>query len=197
MTREQYSKHKECFNWFMEQPEGTEVWCRPETTKNDASTYWDKTPEPCWEKNFIYVINDEYVEFRKNIVDGEAIQVMLNGSWKDRSKSSIFSSPSSDYRIKPKESKFKVGMFYYDMFGKVYKIVDNFDLEYCKQHNCELWDPKQGEWCWFWDDNYTYPVLRQYEGLDSDTGKSMYRSNLGYYYDYCEPFIGTLPTVCQ
>lgn len=52
----------------------------------------------------------------------------------------------------------------------------------------ELWQPKVGEWCWFWNsadiELSISPHLGQY-------------GNLSYsleFYENCEPFIGQLPT---
>jgi hypothetical protein len=65
----------------------------------------------------------------------------------------------------------------------------------------KLWKPKEGEWCWFWgnyDNNRTLAQLKNktvgnfYHTIEDDRCKK--DRMLDNYYDYCEPFIGTLPT---
>ena len=60
----------------------------------------------------------------------------------------------------------------------------------------KLWQPKVGEWCWFWNRdkpnktklkqlysiNYEHDVHWTYKTIDCKT------------YQHCEPFIGQLPT---
>ena len=60
----------------------------------------------------------------------------------------------------------------------------------------KLWQPKLGEWCWFWNRdkpnktklkqlysiNYEHDVHWTYKTIDCKT------------YQHCEPFIGQLPT---
>lgn len=59
---------------------------------------------------------------------------------------------------------------------------------------CELWQPKVGEWCWFWNFN-EMPTLEQfskYHNLDDHLGN--YETLAVKLYQHCEPFIGELPT---
>jgi len=57
----------------------------------------------------------------------------------------------------------------------------------------ELWQPKEGEWCWFWNkDSEMPPVLRRFKQTQKD-GAHITKDDC-YFYDYCEPFIGTLPS---
>ena len=78
-------------------------------------------------------------------------------------------------------------------------IVDKYDIE--------LWQPKVGEWCWFWNkdmDTNQSPRLAQFHLMTEELQKPMdfpafyqtkYKATkLGYLYDFCEPFIGQLPT---
>ena len=58
----------------------------------------------------------------------------------------------------------------------------------------ELWEPKLGEWCWFWNFN-EMPTLEQfskYHNLDDHLGN--YETLAVKLYQHCEPFIGELPT---
>lgn len=57
-----------------------------------------------------------------------------------------------------------------------------------------LWQPTEGEWCWFFNAEDTYPKIRRFVGM-SLAGRCKYTNNLAC--DHCEPFIGTLPTWCK
>ncbi len=54
----------------------------------------------------------------------------------------------------------------------------------------ELWHPKVGEWCWFWDENYTTAILAKFENISN----GLFVEHHGNIFEYCEPFIGQLPT---
>ena len=71
----------------------------------------------------------------------------------------------------------------------------------------ERWQPEVGEWCWFWNkcmDIAQSPRLAQFHLIVEELQKPMdfpafyqikYKATkLGYLYDFCEPFIGQLPT---
>ena len=60
----------------------------------------------------------------------------------------------------------------------------------------KLWQPKVGEWCWFWNNNqpklkklysinYEHNVHWTYKTIDCKT------------YQHCEPFIGQLPSILK
>ena len=67
--------------------------------------------------------------------------------------------------------------------------------------NCSfltLWQPKEGEWCWFqWAQPKTdsTPHLRKFKSV-SDNG-FYFEADNGMWYDFCEPFIGQLPTTLK
>ena len=61
-------------------------------------------------------------------------------------------------------------------------IVDKYDIE--------LWQPTVGEWCWFWDENYTTAILAKFENISN----GLFVEHHGNIFEYCEPFIGQLPT---
>lgn len=68
--------------------------------------------------------------------------------------------------------------------------------------DCELWEPKPGEWCWFWDDDMRIPLLDNfvYNKVDNvvtftELDSKPYIANISdKAYQYCEPFLGTLPS---
>ena len=62
--------------------------------------------------NFVLVIDDEYVEFRKALAEGKIIQyrnLKVNAfkNWQDLGNLKF--NPNFEHRIKPEEPKFKVG----------------------------------------------------------------------------------------
>lgn len=54
----------------------------------------------------------------------------------------------------------------------------------------EKWQPKPGEWCWFWDDNCQggQPVLSQFHSVKDGLFKGTF-----YLWQHCAPFTGELP----
>ena len=82
---------------------------------------------------------------------------------------------------------------------KITKIVDNDFIEsedlMGYMIDFELWQPKEGEWCWFW--NYTdTPNFMMFNGITED---NLYNGitcigGCDIEFDYCEPFIGELPS---
>ena len=77
--------------------------------------------EYCYDENnayrFKFIINDEFVEFRKALAEGKTIQMYCKYDdvppfWDDMTeviKSIGFVMTKDNYRIKPEEPKFKVG----------------------------------------------------------------------------------------
>ena len=53
----------------------------------------------------------------------------------------------------------------------------------------EKWQPKPGEWCWFWDDIKAETVLRRFSLMNGNR----FQCNLGLKWQNCAPFIGELP----
>ena len=54
-----------------------------------------------------------------------------------------------------------------------------------------LWQPKEGEWCWFYKEAYIkHTDLRQFRSKGDEGYITMDFS----YYTTCEPFIGQLPS---
>ena len=100
--------------------------------------------------------------------------------------------------------EFKVGDLVTFKSGNTLKVSKYFieNIEYFDGY--EHWQPKVGEWCWFWDDGLTHSrhlmqFHKKYEnnGLVSYFGVSSYTKDGNPYtpqYQYCEPFNGTLPS---
>lgn len=104
-----------------------------------------------------YVINDEYVEFRKALAEGkEVLYLSGNNIWQPFT-SKNFTLPIDRYRIKPDKPKLKVGDWVKarDYTGNViftkYSKNQAFREGYYKK--VEKWQPQEGEWCVFWNNN--------------------------------------------
>lgn len=54
----------------------------------------------------------------------------------------------------------------------------------------DLWSPKQGDWCWFFNANNEDPILRQFEKMRQEKFKV---KDALEFFDECEPHIGKLP----
>ena len=68
--------------------------------------------------------------------------------------------------------------------------------EYATQY--ELWQPKEGEWCWFWNSALGIWFISTLKDFGEYNNSIQYRCNSVYYIcEKCEPFIGELPTSLQ
>lgn len=94
--------------------------------------------------------------------------------------------------------QFKVGDWVRNTsINRVWQYTES-DLKYDKQNpyhnkNDEPWQPKEGEWCWFFEEgNPCCPMLKRFDRMDINgypTPIGMVRG-----FKYCEPFIGELPS---
>ena len=100
---------------------------------------------------------------------------------------------------------FKIGDWVreYDKYSSdvnVVKVDENLlaDIEGGRVYNTyELWTPELGEWCWFYNTG-NRPQLAKFIGYSKITTEKRYIPDYeeledNYGYDYCSPFIGTLP----
>ena len=119
-----------------------------------------------------------------------------------------------NYRIKPEEPKFKVGDWLIEIHGggyaKVLEVIkkdllrvnlyDSNAIITTESTDFILWQPQPGDWCWFLNKG-RIPVISQFHSLEIE-GNRKYSATfpntphpmIGYY-EYCEPFIGNLPTL--
>ena len=60
----------------------------------------------------------------------------------------------------------------------------------------KLWQPQKGEWCWFWNgySKYTLTLGRLAEYSEEEKLYFSYNGVVYMSYEYCEPFIGELPS---
>lgn len=158
----------------------------------------------------IFILNDEYVELRKALAEGKTIQ--LNEAekfsdpkrgWVDLSCTDLGHSrllfPVSCYRIKPEESKFKVGDWVCNPATD--SVPCQFSEDMCSP-GLALWEPKMGERCWFSDNLYEEPILSILTGVcyinqQKDKVHKYYTEysdcNGKNFYKICQPFICVLP----
>lgn len=107
-------------------------------------------------------------------------------------------------------NKFKVGDWIRrksDQYHKIDKIDETMRLLFSTEkftdsvaEDCELWEPKEGEWCWFWN-ICCHPKLLKFK---EKVNESQIIGDVYYFaYDingqtntfrYCEPFCGELPS---
>jgi len=181
-------------------------------------TTWKTVPQSMfgWGCNYnTFIINDKYAEFRKALADGKTVEFRQTEEDLWTTANGLFHLPVQCYRIKPDEPKFKVGDWVrvinssiifpileenvsrYKNINSNWDFNDGYDT-YPKQ-KLEPWQPKLGEWCWFY---------AHIEGEHLSLGKFLRRNGESYvYYDialdeevitfYCEPFIGTLPSIIK
>ena len=105
--------------------------------------------------------------------------------------------------VRSKENKFDFSLVSIDT-EKFYKALgSNFEDVW------ELWQPKEGEWCWFYSDVMKLDnvgILRKFTQMEKDIqGDDMFGcepmksfkeefEHIKVFYKYCEPFIGNLPS---
>ena len=120
-----------------------------------------------------------------------------------------------NYRIKPEEPKFKVGDWVVEIHSttkaQVLELFGNqIRVKFCypdaiittDSSDFIPWVPKKGDWCWFWNKGTTITILELLETVEDGNRKYFAAMpniphSLGGYYQYCEPFLGTLPTKLQ
>lgn len=163
------------------------------------------------------VINDEYVEFRKALAEGNTIQCNQSGYWEDLNHIPLFNQNISNYRIKPEEPQFKVGDFVriipkskraltnygnQNSIGIVKYVTDPlinvkttnttswFELEDCIKYTAQ-----EGELCWFADSlKKNIAVLSTYHKFVDSSSLFKHCAQAGIAYYYCEPFLNSKPS---
>ncbi len=153
-----------------------------------------------------FIINDEYVDFRKALAEGRTVQYMnSNGEIKslddwDNIGWKKFKGCVENYRIKPNEPKFKVGDYvrYIHTNSPKPLRISNINCERYYFENAgiilrideiEKWEPKEDEVCIFWDIDNMGAVIAK---LLCITAAGKYRTEHNYW-DNCMPFTGILP----
>ena len=92
-----------------------------------------------------------------------------------------------------KDNKFRVGDWIKSPSAGIFQCKSQASLDNCKGNygDWELWKPEVGEWCWFWNKGSSEPSLGQFK--EEINGKYYVKRKI-YAFDFCEPFIGELPS---
>ena len=194
------------------------AWCKGEsvllgapTSMHDRNLIWREVKDfDDWKPlDTVYVLNDSYSIYRKAMAEGQIVQEQdyFNKQWLDM-KTDDFHGASDTryeavYRIKPEGHKFKTGdwVIHNGVAKRVTKAVDGYidslDNQVAvimKEESLELWKPKEKEYFWYRNDLVKFHKSQTDLGtlLESARGCSYYP--LANFEDYCEPFIGQLPS---
>ena len=223
MNKELILKYKAEFDHWLNG--GKILYASYDLDEKNYSAWYELHHDCKWDYNnayrFKFIINDAFVEFRKALAEGKTLQYNFGNfgtnkkdfpdSWKDLDLSiGILADRAcpENYRIKPEESKFKVGDWVRDKKRKHKPfMVTSSDLEtdspnYVKI-DCELWQPQPGEWCWVGyklmkfnklikeDYSTTFEFISPNRDVD---GYKIKEHILERHLQIVEPFIGQLPS---
>lgn len=220
MNKELIKKYKAEFDHWLNG--GKILYASYDLDEKNYSAWYELHHDCKWDYNnayrFKFIINDAFVEFRKALAEGKTLQYNFGNfgtnkkdfpnTWKDLDLSiGILADRAcpENYRIKPEESKFKVDDWVRDLRdNRVFQINSvNFNLKLSTKNTVYVhWQPKKGEWCWFSNKN-GIPTIGQFLTIETDSNRKYSATfpNTPHpfisYYDYCEPFLGQLPTNLQ
>ena len=158
-------------------------------------------------EDVLIIIDDEYIEFREAIAKGKAVEYLdFKNEWRDLRENcrKLEGVCLSRLRVKPEELKFKIGdwVIHNGVVKRVTKAVDGYidslDNEVAvimKEESLELWEPKDKKYFWYKNDLVRFHETQANLGLllESARGCSYYPAEKNFE-DYCEPFIGKLPS---
>ena len=170
---------------------------------------WEEAPEDIFSYstiNFILAIDDEYAEFRRALAEGKIVEYLdFRKEWRNLKENCrrLEGVRLQELRIKP-EPKFKVDdwVIHNGVVKRVTKAIDGYidslDNEVAvimKEESLELWEPKEEEYFWYKNDLVKFDEIKTNCGtlLNSVRGCSYHTAEVNYK-EYCEPFIGQLPT---
>lgn len=204
-NRKVIKEYREVFDHWLQ---GGKVWVKYDSRGSE----WQISDRPEWVTNHFYVRAGLFEHLYKAIAEGHMIQYKTeNCDWLDYTNQfghvvHMFSEGGVyQYRIKPKEDKFKVGDWIkHRPTGSVsfitkidgHKIYNHEDI-YGDIGHIDKWEPEEGEWCWFWQNGHKpFPILAKFVRMyNSYTYQCSVQALTGNaIYDNCEPFIGVLPT---
>ena len=176
-------------------------------------TWCDCQSEDIWRipdeniSKVLIVINDEYVTYRKALAEGKSVEYLdFKNEWRDLRENcrKLEGVDLSRLRIKPEPHKFKTGdwVIHNGVAKRVTKAVDGYidslDNEVAvimKEESLELWEPEDEKYFWYKNDLVRFHKTQANLGLllESARGCSYYPAEKNFE-DYCEPFIGKLPS---
>lgn len=195
MNKELIKQYKAEFDHWLNggkllfRPMGKQIWFNSTSSPTD------------WAVEAVYIINDEYVEFRKALAEGKTIQVRrhINGieTHTISNVTDMLNYAVSDVSIKLDEHLFKVGDWIQFsttklLLGKIAGFSST-NVPYCLSGRdkitpntleLELWTPKPNEWCVFWRTDMTEYLVSTFN----------YRRDCGAYItDYGHEFYNVAP----
>ena len=211
MNKELINKYKLEFDHWLKNPDGLLFYDEHHNSWNNlhCDYQWNCTIAEMEEfGKYGYIINDEFVEFRKALAEGKTIQSTSEGlncycDILNPTPSRKFSNYLHNYRIKPDELKFKVGDFVRYIHSTPAKALEinningnryyftNSEMS-CLEHELEPWTPVKNEWCWFYDN----PNSNKYCNLSQfgEFNVRYFKTNCGTSWKFCEPFLNSLPS---
>jgi len=196
MDKELIRDNKECFDHWLaggkllcklttRTTAKYEQWLDPEDRDNELAIFNDVG------YGAIYIINDEYSDYRKALAEGaELLQCYQGrGSTGEREPFNGTFNSNFTYTIKPDEPKLKVGDWVVGYDSSIYQYNGTVTSESMIK---ELWKPQPGEYCKFYDVDDVIFTVAPYGFCDysSEIQLEYFSSN----FDYCEPYLEPLPT---
>ena len=194
------------------------AWCKGEsvllgtpTSMHDRNLIWREVKDlDDWKPlDTVYVLNDSYSIYRKALAEGKIIEYLdFKNEWRDLKENCrrLEGVRLTELRIKP-EHKFKKGdwVIHNGEYKRVTKAVDGYIdslnnevAVIMKEESLELWKPEDGKYFWYKNDLVRFHETQTNLGLllESARGCSYYPAEKNFE-DYCEPFIGQLPTILK
>ena len=175
MTKIQIKQHGEVIKWFIDNSEKGVYWKPYKELLNDTVP-WTRTTAPKWLPNTVYIRNDDDVRVNMVFAENEAVVQSL---------------------CTQEEPEFKTGewvMFEEGTPFQFTKEVKNLEV-------LTRWEPKVGEYYWFWSSAVRFPMVAELRKGDAEPlgylAKSTDIYTGGDYYNRCEPFFGTLPVILR
>jgi hypothetical protein len=90
-------------------------------------------------------------------------------------------------------SNFKIGDWVREPDGDIWKLDNEVEKGSYVDTDCELWQPKIGEWCWYVASGGFVKCL-EYITENKFDGCYLGGSDATCYIQDCEPFVGKLPS---
>ena len=161
-------------------------------------------------EDVLIIIDDEYVEFRKALAEGKIVEAAIGYNtldgyiWESIEDDKFHIYGTDELRIKPEQPKFKKGdwVIHNGEYKQVTKAVDGYidslDNQVAiimKEESLKLWEPQDKEYFWYKNDLVKFHETQKNLGLllQSARGCSYYTAEKNFE-DFCEPFIGKLPS---
>ena len=161
-------------------------------------------------EDVLLVIDDYYREFRIAMAKGKTIEYLGHkNEWKNLIENcrKLEGLLLEELRVKPEPPNFKKGnwVIHNGKHKRVTKAVDGYidslDNQVAvimKEESLELWKPKEEVYFWYKNDLVKFNEIQTNAGLllHSSRGCSYYPAEENFE-DFCEPFIGQLPTTIK